>query len=295
MNLDKKQCDAVLAVLDAGSFEQAAQRLHLTASAVSQRVRALESALGAPLVIRGRPCRATHAGMRLAQYLRRAQLLEQDLRAEFSAGHAAPLTVAVAVNADSLASWFLPALAPFLLAEQVLLDITLDDQDHTYALLEAGLALGCVSTEARAMRGCFAEPLGIMRYRCMATPDYRRRWFARGMTRSALARAPVIVFNRKDDLQAEFMARHFGMAEQACPRHYIPASEPYLQAIRLGLGWGLLPEVQMRHWQEEGALVDLQPAKPMDVGLYWHGWKVQSPRLEKMSATLIAAARKVLR
>lgn len=294
MTLDPRQCDAVLAVLDSGSFEQAAMRLHLTPSAVSQRVRALEETLGKPLVLRGRPCRATHAGQRLLQYLRRAQLLEQDLQAEFAGDEAAPLTVSMAVNADSLDSWFLSALSSFLIEEQVLLDVIVDDQDHTYALLEAGRALGCVSTEPQAMRGCVAESLGVMRYRAMASPGFRKTWFARGMTRMAVQRAPVMVFNRKDKLQAEYLLQHFGLPEGSYPCHHVPASEPYMQAIRLGLGWGMLPELQMRELQESGALVDLLPAKPLDVGLYWHHWKVQSPRLERMSKTLVQAARRLL-
>lgn len=294
MKLDAKQCEAVLAVLDSGSFDQAAARLHLTASAVSQRVRALEGALGSVLVVRGRPCRATHAGQRLMQYLRRAQLLEQDLQAELAGEHAEPLSIAVAVNADSLASWFLPALSSFLLRERVLLDLTVDDQDHTYALLEAGHALGCISTESHAMRGCVAESLGVMRYRCMASPDFRKRWLARGMNRTAARFMPVVAFNRKDKLQSDFLLQHFGLAPDAYPCHYIPASEPYMQAICMGLAWGMLPEVQMRDLQASGALIDLMPDRPTDVGLYWHHWKVQSPRLERMSATLIQAARQVL-
>ncbi|HYD79056.1 MAG TPA: LysR family transcriptional regulator ArgP [Paucimonas sp.] len=294
MKLEPRQCDAVLAVIDSGSFEQAALRLHLTPSAVSQRVRALEEALGKPLVLRGRPCRATPAGQRLLQYLRRAHLLERDLEAEFAGDLAEPLTVAVAVNADSLGSWFLPALASFLIEEQVLLDLIVDDQDHTYALLEAGRALGCVSTEPQAMRGCVAESLGVMRYRAMATPEFKKRWFARGMTRAAARRAPVMVFDRKDKLQADFLLRHFGLPEGGYPCHYVPASEPYMQAIRCGLGWGMLPELQMRALQDGGALIDLLPAAPLDVGLYWHRWKVQSPRLERMSNILVRSARQLL-
>jgi LysR family transcriptional regulator (chromosome initiation inhibitor) len=294
MTFDPRQCEAVLAVLDAGSFEQAAARLHLTPSAVSQRVRALEETLGKPLVLRGRPCRATQAGQRLLQYLRRAQLLEQDLQSEFAGDEAVPLTVSIAVNADSLGSWFLPALSSFLIEEQVLLDVIVDDQDHTYALLEAGRALGCVSTEPQAMRGCVAEPLGIMRYRAMASPVFRKTWFARGVTRAAVRRAPVMVFDRKDKLQAEFLLCHFGLPEGSYPCHYVPASDPYMQAIRLGLGWGMLPELQMRELRESGAIEDLLPAKPLDVSLYWHRWKVQSPRLERMSKRLTQAARRLL-
>lgn len=295
VRLDSRQCEAVLAVVDSGSFEQAAALLNLTPSAVSQRVRALEVALGAPLVVRSRPCRATPAGRRLLQTLKRLQALEEDLQADFAGNAASPLTVSIAVNADTLASWFLPALASFLISEQVLLDLTVDDQDHTYSLLESGLTLGCISTEPQPMRGCIAEPLGAMRYRCMASPSFKERWFPKGMTRTALCEAPVVVFNRKDRLQADFLLKHYGLPENAWPCHTVPASDPYMQAIVLGLGWGMLPELQMRDLHKRGALIDIAPSKPTDVSLYWHTWKVQSPRMERLSATLIRAARKLLR
>jgi len=295
MKLDPRQCEAVRAVIDSGSFEQAAVALHLTPSAVSQRVRALEVALGTPLVVRTRPCRATPAGQRLLQYLRRVHALEHDLQAEFAGEQAAPLSIAIALNNDSLASWFLPALAPFAIEEQVLLDLTVDDQDHTYTLLEAGRALGCISTEPRPLRGCEVEPLGAMRYRCMASPAFRARWFAKGVTRAALRQAPVIVFDRKDRLQADFLLKHFGLPEDAWPRHTIPASDPFMQAVVLGMGWGMVPELQMHDLRERGLLVDIAPSRPTDVALYWHAWKVQSPRMERLSRTLVAQARKALR
>ena len=297
MNLDSRQCAALLAVIDSGSFEQAAALLHLTPSAVSQRVRALEIELGSPLLVRSRPCRATHAGQRLLQHLRRVQLLEQDLHADFSGEQADFLSISVAVNADSLASWFLPAVADFLQAEQVLLDVSLDDQDHTHALLEAGLALGCISTEAQAMRGCSAERLGIMRYRCLGSPAFQQRWFAKGMQRGSAQKAPVVIFNRKDKLQSGYLQQHFGIIENSYPCHYVPASEPFMHAIALGMGWGMVPELMLQHLPSQiasGALVDLAPDQPQDIDLYWHSWKVQSPRMQKLTQTLTNAARKVL-
>jgi len=295
MNIDARQSEAVWAVIESGSFEQAAALLHLTPSAVSQRVRALEVALGTPLVVRTRPCRATPAGRRLLQHLRRVRSLEEDLQAEFAGEQAAPFSVAIALNNDSLASWFLPALAPFVVREHVLLDLVLDDQDHTYTLLEAGRALGCVSTEAHPMRGCSVEPLGAMRYRCMASPAFRARWFDGGMTRASARLAPVVVFDHKDRLQADFLLKHYGLPDDAYPRHYVPAAEPYMQAIALGFGWGMLPELQMHRLYETGALVDIAPHRPVDVALYWHAWKVQSPRMERLSRTLVEEARKMLR
>lgn len=295
MKLDSRQCAALMAVIDSGSFEQAASLLHLTPSAVSQRIRALEEFLGSPLIVRSRPCRPTAAGRRVVQHLRRVQSLEDDLQADFTGEATEPMSIAIAVNADTLGSWFLPALAPFLIREQVLLDLSVDDQDHTYALLEAGIALGCISTEAQPMRGCVAEPLGIMRYRCMASPQFRAQWFEKGMTRAAVRMAPVVVFNRKDRLQADFLLRHYGLPDAAYPVHTIPASHPFMQAIALGLGWGMLPEVQMKEWQKDGLLVDLAPHRATDVALYWHAWKLQSPRMARLSKALVESARQILR
>lgn len=294
MKLDSRQCEALLAVIDSGSFEQAAALLHLTPSAVSQRVRALETLIGNPLVIRTRPCRATPAGQRLLQHLRRVQSMEDDLQADIAGGQSSPLRIPVALNNDTLASWFLPAIAPFVIREHILLDLVLDDQDHTYTLLEAGHALGCITTEAQPMRGCVVERLGAMRYRCVAAPEFRARWFAKGMTRAAVREAPLLVFDRKDRLQADFLLKHYGIPDDAVPRHYVPASDPYMQAIALGLGWGMLPELQMHVLRSQGRLVDIAPTRPTDVHLYWHGWKVQSPRMERLSRTLVQAARQVL-
>ena len=294
MILDQKQGEALLAVTETGSFEQAAARLRLTASAVSQRVRALEERFGQPLVVRSRPCRATRAGQRLLQYLVRAELLDAEFLAASAAEQAAPLAVAIAVNADSLATWFLPALDPFLNRERVLVDLVVDDQDHTYALLEAGQALGCVSTEPRPMRGCLAEPLGRMRYRALAAPACRGRWFPHGMTAETARRAPALVFNRKDRLQADFLQRKFRLAPGSYPCHYVPASDPFLQAVLLGFGWGMVPDLQAGPHLAAGALVELAADDPIDVSLFWHSWKVQSPRLERLSQTVIAAARRVL-
>jgi LysR family transcriptional regulator (chromosome initiation inhibitor) len=246
------------------------------------------------LVVRSRPCRATRAGQRLLRYLVRAALMDAEFLAETAAEQAEPLPVAIAVNADSLATWFLPALDPFLERERVLIDLIVDDQDHTYALLEAGRALGCVSTEPRPMRGCLAEPLGIMRYRALAAPTFRGRWFPHGMTPEAVRRAPVLVFNRKDGLQADFLRQKFRLLPDSYPCHYVPASEPFLHAVQLGFGWGMVPDLQVGGQIGAGLLVELAPDDPIDVGLFWHSWKVQSPRMERLSQAVIQAARRVL-
>ncbi len=293
--LDTRKGEALLAVIDSGSFEQAAALLHLTPSAVSQRISAMEAELGTLLVVRARPCHATPAGTRLVQYLRRSRLLEQEYLADSGNPDIHPLSIAIAVNNDTLASWLLPGLAQFLITERIVLDITVDDQDHTSALLAQGLALAAVSSSADAMRGCERTLLGDMRYRLLAAPEFAEKWFPRGLEREAARRAPLMVFDRKDTLQKNFLQHELGLPEGSYPCHYVPASAAFMQAIELGLGYGMLPEQQFGELVQQGRLRDLAPDKPTDVTLYWHAWRVQSPKLERLSAQLLSAARSTLR
>jgi LysR family transcriptional regulator (chromosome initiation inhibitor) len=291
---DARQSEALLAIVDMGSMEQAAAALNVTPSAVSQRLSSLETALGTPLIIRSRPCRPTPAGQRLLQYLRRSQLMEQEFLAELKSDETRPTRIALAVNNDTLATWLLPALSSFLIREQILLDIILDDQDHTFTLFEKGVALAGVSSEKKAMRGCQVRALGKMRYRLLAAPAFAQRWFPAGLNREAARRAPVMVFDRKDGLQANFIEKELGLPVGAYPVHYVPASDPFVQAIRLGLGYGMLPRQQYAALLESGELIDLAPGKYTDVSLYWHSWRVQSPKLERLSETVLAAASQAL-
>lgn len=293
MKIDPRRSDALLAAIDSGSLEAAAHQLNITPSAVSQRISALEQDLGTPLLIRTRPCRPTAPGMRLLQFLRRRELLEAEFLAELDSD-TVPVRVPLAVNNDTLATWLLPVLAPVLAAEQLLVEFVPDDQGHTFTLLEQGRALACISGEPEPMRGCTVTPLGIMRYRLVASQDFARRCFPGGFTREAARRAPVVVFDRKDSLQAVFLLQHFGLPEGAYPFHYVPASHPFADAIRLGLGYGLLPLEQCAGLLAAGQLVDLTPHLHLDVSLHWHAWRIQPPRLERMGAALVKGARSVL-
>ena len=294
MHLDPRQTEAFRAVISAGSFEQAAQRLHLTPPAISQRVRALESTLGNALIVRSRPCRPTETGQRLLQYLKRAALLEADLLSDLAERSDAPLVVVAALNADSLGTWFFPALAELLIRERVLLDLTVEDQDHTYNLLETGLAIGCISTEPKSMRGCSASPLGSMRYRLVASCGFQQRHFPNGLTRNGARKAPVVAYTRKDRLTASFLQQQLGLPEGAYPCHYVPGTEPRFNAIRYGLGYGMVPELLLHEDLAHGTLVDLASDSPLDISLYWHTWKVQSPRMENLSRKILEAAPKIL-
>ena len=249
--------------------------------------------MGTPLLVRSRPCRPTAPGARLLQYLRRGALLESEFLAEMT-GDPGPARVTLAVNNDTLATWLLPVLAPILDAEQLLVEFILDNQGHTFALLEGGHAVACISGETTPMRGCSASLLGVMRYRLVASPAFARRWFPDGITRATAQLAPLMVFDRKDAMQSSFLLTQFGLPDGAYPFHYVPASEPFFQAVRLGMGYGMLPHEQCAALLASGELVDLTPAIAHDVPLYWHAWRIQPPRLERMGAALLKAARDVL-
>lgn len=292
--METRHCEAFLAAAETGSFDAAAVQLNVTPSAISQRIAALETALGTPLLIRSRPCRATAAGQRLLVYLRRSRLLEEEFLAGLREQPATALRIPIAVNNDTLATWLLPGIAPFLQRERVTLDIVLDEQNYTYALLEKGEAVAGISSETSAMRGCIVQPLGVIRYRMVASREFAADRFPNGFEREAARQAPVVVFSRKDRLQADFIQAELGLMPGSYPVHYVPASDPFMDAVKLGLGYGMLPEPQYANAIETGELIDLAPGKYMDVPLFWHAWRVQSPALERLGQAVVSAARSAL-
>lgn len=290
MELLHPQLSAFAAVLEEGSFDAAARRLSVTPSAVSQRIKALEDRLGQALVLRNLPCRPTPAGERLLRRVRPMQMLEAEALADFVAGSDADArALPIAINADSLQTWFLQALGRLHREHGYLFDVRVDDQDHTQELLRDGTVLGAVTGLARAVQGCNVEPLGAMRYFAIASPEYRKRHFPRGMEAARLASAPLIVFDRKDDLQWRYL-RRITRARLAPPTHYLPTSTGFIEAAALGLGWCLAPERLIGEAVKSGRVVILEPARWLDVPLYWQYAAVQSDTLAKVGRALYDAA-----
>ncbi len=292
--LDAKQLEALAAVVEHGGFGPAAKALSLTLAAVSLRIKTLEAQLGQRLLVRGKTVRATATGQALLAHIKQLRSMEADLLAQLpgaqaAVGRARWHSLAVAINADSLTSWFLPGLSALLLKQRLLLDITIDDQDHTHDALRSGDVIGCVTTLSSAMRGCVAEPLGLMRYRCVAAPALAARCRdARGrFSVHRLLAQPAIIFNRKDALQDAYLQRHFGLGEVQYPRHFAPAVDAFEKAIALGLGWGMVPDVPRDGdvpWEE------VLPGATVDVALYWQHWARESLSAQRLTAAVKAAA-----
>ena len=298
MDWDLPQLRTLAATIDHGSLEAAARALHLTSSAVSQRLRALEQAVGAVLVQRSRPARPTPAGEHVLLIARQIEALTAELgqpaditRAQD--GTARLPVVRVAVNADSLASWVLPALAP--LADRVCLQLLTADQDDTATLLRDGTVMAAVTSEATSVQGCRVSRLGTMRYHPVASPAVVRRHLdpALGSLAERFSRAPVVVFDDRDALQDTVLTR-LGVDPTDPPRHLVPAPQQFAEAVRLGMGWGVLTEQQMASWPP-GTVELLDEVAPVDVDLYWQQWTLRTPSLDLVAGALRDAARTALR
>lgn len=289
MEWDLAQLRAYAATLDHGSLEAAAGALHVTPSAVSQRLKALERTVGAVLLQRTRPVRATEPGQEVLRLARQIDALALDAEQGIGAADRRP-AVRLAVNADSLATWVLPALAP--LAGDLRLELLREGEDHTADLLRGGSVMAAVTTESTPVQGCTVELLGAMRYQPMAAPAFAERWFPDGLTASSLAAAPVLVFDPKDHIQHRLLAR-YGVVDGP-PIHLVPASTQYVEAVRLGFGWGMVPDLQRRDWTAADAVV-LSAGDAEDVALYWQQWSLRTASLERVAAALRAASNKILR
>jgi len=288
VDLDLAQLRALDATVTAGTLDGAARALHVTPSAISQRLKALEAATGRVLLVRSKPVQVTESGQSVLRLARQVALLAADATRELELPDGdRPVTLPIALNADSMATWVLPALAP--LAAEIAFDLHREDQEHTAALLRDGRVMAAVTASADPVPGCAVTRLGGMRYRPMATAAFAERWFPDGVSAPALTRAPVVVFDRRDDLQHRYL-RSREVDPALPPKHHVPASVDYIAAVTLGFGWGMVPPQQ----EPPGELVELDPDGAVDVVLFWQQWRLRSPSLDRVADAVLAAARTAL-
>jgi LysR family transcriptional regulator, chromosome initiation inhibitor len=285
MDVDRQQLAAFAAVIELGSFDAAAERLHVTPSAVSQRIKALEQRVGRVLVVREKPCTATAAGVPLLRLAAQTALLEAEALAEIGGSEGAAARIAVAVNADSMATWFTGVFATL---DDVLFDIRIEDQDHSARLLREGVVMGAVTTERAPVPGCRVQPLGVMRYVPVASPAYIERYLPDGFIAHAAAEAPSLAWNRDDALQ-DMLVRKVFRRDIARPQHFVPTAEGFGTAVHAGLGWGMFPESLATANIKDGSFVRIADVH-LDVPLYWQCWKLDSPIVEKLTDGVSSAA-----
>lgn len=309
MNIDSVQLRTFMAVLREGSFEAAARVLNVTAPAVSQRIKQLEERLGQVLIRRTQPCQATDAGTTLARYAEQIALLEAEtLRAlgdttSTARGH---IRVPVAVNADSLDSWFMAVFEEWPETEPLYLDLRSDDQDHSADMLRDGTVIAAITAERQPVQGCHVVLLGNMRYLPVASPRYVQRYFPDGLHAHALAHAPMLQYNAKDALQSRFLASYADQASDntkadsspsflMLPTHFVPSTTGFLEGTRRGMAWGMIPESMAAPHIASGELMPIAPDAFLDVPLYWQYWSISSTVLDTLSTAVQAVAKRLLR
>ncbi|WP_137111479.1 LysR family transcriptional regulator ArgP [Rhodobacter sp. SY28-1] len=289
--LDPAQLAALAAVHRRGSFELAAAELHVTPSAVSQRIKALEEGTGALLIRRGAPCQATETGLRLICHHDEIALRERTLAQDLGLSRG-PATLRIAVNADSLATWVIPALAA---TEGLLFDLVIDDQDVSQDWLRRGEVVAAITAHPGPLQGCDTLPLGSLRYRATASPAYLERWFPQGVIAKAMGEAPTLTFSDKDRLQTRWAAERVkGLSRPLLPTHRMASSQAFVDACLAGLGWGMNPEPLVAPHLATGKLVELIPDTPLDVALHWQFTRLAAPALAPVTKALSATARRSL-
>lgn len=290
MNLDLDQLQALAAAVSEGTFEAAARRLHVTPSAISQRIKALETSVGRVLLTRTKPVRPTSSGETLLRAARQIETITAEVSVALGDAEAGGAqTIVLAANADSLATWLVPALAA--VQPPIVFELRRNDETRTAELLRDGTVMAAVTSSAEPVPGCVVVPLGRMRYRPRASPSFAARWFPGGGTVAELAVAPMIVFDREDQTQDAYLRRRTRRRLDP-PRHYIPGSTAFSQAVRHGLGWGMVPDLQAE--PHGGGMVVFDPAGSVDVRLYWQQWRLRAAALDRVAEAVRAQAAAVL-
>ncbi|MBY5993323.1 LysR family transcriptional regulator ArgP [Ferrimonas balearica] len=289
--LDYKLLHALAEVVRQGSFDKAARRLNLTQSAVSQRIGTLEQRVGRPLLVRANPVRATDAGLLLLRHQQQVALMEANLSEALLTGERSRFErIALAVNADSLATWLPQALTRLFDEHQLLTELIVEDEDITLNRLKAGEVAGCISATAKPVQGCRAQPLGTLRYQMVAAPAFIERHFPNGLDAEALSQAPTVVYSQHDDLLSRFLARHFPKLDHLPPHHLIPSAQGFVDLALSGIAWALIPSLQLAPYARAGALQAVT-GHHLDVPLYWHSWRLQSPTMSRLASVLIQEAK----
>ncbi|MEH3157358.1 MAG: LysR family transcriptional regulator ArgP [Gordonia paraffinivorans] len=297
MSISSDGLATLVAVVREGTFDAAARSLHVTPSAVSQRIKALETETGRLLVRRTRPCAATADGEVLLRLAEQWDLLRTSALAELAGEPEQPsddprdqprVSLPIASNADSLAIWLLPVIAEMQQRHPVSIEVLRDDESRNTDLLRAGRVVGALTSEPGRVRGCVVHRLGATRYLPVATPAFAKYWFPDGLRGPDLARAPMVAFDRADTIMATLIRRHT-RRHVAPPTTYIPASTEYHRAVERGAGWGTVPEAQIAPALARGTVQVLSDTH-VDVELFWQHWGVESPLLAALTELITQAA-----
>ncbi|WP_419419807.1 ArgP/LysG family DNA-binding transcriptional regulator [Legionella sp. D16C41] len=273
MKIDYRALYALDAVIQTQSFAMAAKQLFITQPAVSQRIKQLENQFGQPLLIRTLPYAATPLGEKLLSLLRRTRLLEEHFLHELD--YDTPGRLSIALNRDSLETWFVRALPKISTLRTSNIDIITDDQELTIDYLRKGIVSSCLTSYSKPLPGCECQLLGHMDYLLVASPDFIKRYFKKHLSlQENMLLAPILVFDSRDRFHEyyfqQFFKSHFN------PKRYnmVPSVTVFKQFALQGFGFGLIPRLDIQDELEQNKLVEINPGKRWLMPLYWHYWQL---------------------
>lgn len=287
--LDYRGIEALYTVQDLQSFEAAAQKLHITQSAVSQRIKGLETFYGKPVITRILPYRPTELGKQLIGHFTRICLLEEDLERQIGKTAMTP-RISIALNRDSLETWFLDLVKETEVFKNISLELIADDQELTLDYLKNGLVSACLSTSEKEIQGGRVHFLGNMEYVLVASPTFVKKYFSEGSPKKNLRNAPAIKFDQNDRLHERYLERFFNLDGKELNYHIVPSVAGFRKFALLGYGYALIPKIDIIVELKEKQLVQLYQDKIWDVPLYWHYWAVESKFYQKFNADVIQHA-----
>lgn len=270
-------------------FERAANKLNITQSAVSQKIKQFESQIGELLLIRTVPPRPTEYGRKLLKLLYHVDLIEHDMLGDDN-----DQIIPISVNADSLATWFFPALKDFLSDSHIRLDITVDDEAKTLDHMLRGDVVGSISQQSLPVIGGTCDYLGCVDYIFVASPTFAQKYFKSGVTQDALLKAPIVSFNHTTDMHHLFLQQYFSLTPGSLLSHIVPSSEAYIQLVLQDSACCMIPRQQIKDEMERGRIINLVPNLVQYKKLYWHRYLPESETMQKMSNHIINNAKKFL-
>lgn len=290
--IDYKLLEAFSAVVECGGFERAGSALGLTQSAISQRLKLLEARLGQPVLVRGPELSPTPLGRRLLNHFQQVSLLEQDLYGDIPGLGTGTARLRIAINADSLATWWAQAIGGWVREHPVLFDLVIEDQDVGLQRMRTGDVAACLCSAPSPVQGARCVPLGLVQYHAFCSPDYQTRFFPHGLDEGSLKQAPALVFGPDDRLQQRFL-QTLGYGGSV-PHHLCPSSEGFVRLAEAGIGYGLMPRLQVETQLQAVQLVDLAPEHQLAVPFYWHYWRQGGRLLDGLTQALVQASKRWL-
>jgi|SRR3989338_514831 len=287
------QLEALEAVAKERSFQKAAGSLFISQSAISQRIRQLELSVGQPVLVRSPVIQPTLIGQQLLAHLRQVRLLEGSLKEKlpFQKRGAQFQSIAIALNTESLSTWFIGAIRSVAIEQKILLELLIDDQDRTINYLRTGKVWGCVTSVAQPPHGCISTFLGEMIYKCVATPQFVKKYFTKGINGKTLLNAPAAIYGEYDEMHDAYLGHLFKTYKNGRPKqHFVPSPQGLVQFAVEGLAFALLPSLSVDTFLKQEKLVNLLHDKPLKLKLYWQMQELQTEVTEKISKAIVTYA-----